>query len=189
LERWRCEKIQRPTESTLVSSALSSVTGFGVNHPRILSFLNRATLPIISTLDKKNITAFKSADEAVFIAYLPREDAHLKSTFTSLASRNHDKFTFGITTDPNLAQEDGLSIPSIICHKSSEGEQEVFSGQTGINALKKFIETATAPLIGEFTRRNEMQYMKVHPHSPPSALKPAIKIPTNIARTIRQANP
>lgn len=48
-----------------------------------------------------------------------------------------------------------------MCLKPGEGEQEILSGQAGIDAMERFIETATAPVIGEFTRRNEMKYMKV----------------------------
>jgi protein disulfide-isomerase A1 len=126
----------------------------------IVSFLNRATLPTISTLDSKNITDFKSVDEAVVIAYIPEEQMALKSAFTELASRNHDKFTFGIVTDKLLAQAENVQVPSVVVHKPREGEQEILSGPSGIDALEKFLETATAPPIGEFTRRNELKYMK-----------------------------
>ncbi|PMD25441.1 thioredoxin-like protein [Hyaloscypha hepaticicola] len=126
----------------------------------IVSFLNRATLPTISTLDSKNITDFKSLDEVVVIAYIPEEQTALESAFTELASRNHDKFTFGIVTDKLLAQAENVQLPSVVVHKPREGEQEVLSGPSGIEALGKFLETASAPLIGEFTRRNELKYMK-----------------------------
>jgi protein disulfide-isomerase A1 len=51
-----------------------------------------------------------------------------------------------------------------------EGEQEILSGSAGTEALEKFMETATAPTIGEMTRRNEMEYLKVH-HPFPSSKK------------------
>tara|TARA_R110002060_G_scaffold16308_5_gene22695 strand:+ start:1686 stop:2072 length:387 start_codon:yes stop_codon:yes gene_type:complete len=123
--------------------------------------MNRAPRPIISNVDKSNIKTFKSSDEAVFIAYIPDEEGHLKSTFTAFAKRHADRFTFGIASDPKVAKTEHMQFPSIVCHKSSEGGQEVFSGHAGLDALEKFLETATAPTIGEFTRRNEMKYMKV----------------------------
>lgn len=128
---------------------------------RIIHFLHRAATPTVSLVDQKNITTFTSSDETVFIAYTAPEDHHLQSTFAALASRNHDKYAFGIATDSNLAKLAGISLPSIVCVKPGEGEQEVLSGQAGIDAMERFIETATAPTIGEFTRRNEMKYMKV----------------------------
>lgn len=126
----------------------------------ILQFMNRATLPIVSLVDSSNITTFKSSDEAVFIAYIPLEEGHLKTTFTALAKRHTDKFTFGIAADPKIANSGKVQFPSIVCHRDAEGEQSVFSGQAGLDALERFVEMATAPMIGEFTRRNEMNFMK-----------------------------
>jgi protein disulfide-isomerase A1 len=99
-------------------------------------------------------------DEAVVIAYIPEEQTALKSAFTELASKNHDRFTFGLVKDKSLAQAENLQVPSVVVHKPREGEQEVLPGPSGIDALEKFLETATAPPIGEFTRRNELKYMK-----------------------------
>jgi protein disulfide-isomerase A1 len=127
---------------------------------RIVSFLNRAPLPVVSILDQSNITEFKSADEAVIIAYLPEGEKALKEAFIELASRNHDKFTFGFTSDKNIAKAEDIQIPAVVVHKPKEGEQEVLPGPSGIDALEKFLETATASSIGEFTRRNELKYMK-----------------------------
>jgi protein disulfide-isomerase A1 len=87
----------------------------------IISFLDRAALPTISTLDSKNITDFKSADEAGVIAYIPEEQTGLKSAFTELASRNHEKFTFGIASDKILAQAGNVQVPSVVVHKPREG--------------------------------------------------------------------
>jgi protein disulfide-isomerase A1 len=77
-----------------------------------------------------------------------------------LASRNHDKFTFGIASDKSLAKAINIQIPSVVVHKPNEGEQEVLPGPSGIDALESFLETATAPSIGEFTRKNELKYMR-----------------------------
>lgn len=125
-----------------------------------MSFLNRAVLPVVSALDQNNITEFKSGDEAVIIAYIPEEEKTLKAAFVELASRNHDKFTFGIASDKSLAKAVNIQIPSVVVHKPKEGEQEVLPGPSGIDALESFLETATAPSIGEFTRKNELKYMR-----------------------------
>jgi protein disulfide-isomerase A1 len=87
----------------------------------------------------------------------------LKSAFIELASRNHDKYTFGLASDKRLAEADNVQVPSVVVHKSKEGEQEVLPGPSGIDTLEKFVEAATAPSIGEFTRRNELKYMKAGP--------------------------
>jgi protein disulfide-isomerase A1 len=95
---------------------------------------------------------------------LTSRDADLKSAFTELASRNHYKFAFGIASSVSLAKASNIPLPSIVCYKIGEGEQEIFSGQSEIDALEKFMETSTALPIGDMTRRNEMKYLKAcHP--------------------------
>jgi protein disulfide-isomerase A1 len=126
--------------------------------------MNRSTLPIVSILDEKNTTAFKAMSEVVFIAYLTSKDADLKSTFTELAIRNHRRFAFGIASGASVNKAGSTPLPSIVCYKIGEGEQEILSGQSGIDALEKFMEMATVALIGEMTRRNEIKYLKArHP--------------------------
>jgi protein disulfide-isomerase A1 len=143
---------------------------------RIVSFLNRAVLPVVSTLDQNNITEFKSGDEAVIIAYIPEEEKALKAAFVELASRNHDKFTFGMASDKTLAKAANIQIPSVVVHRPKEGEQEVLPGPSGIDVLERFLETATAPSIGEFTRRNELKYMKASSLSFPTKSQLTIEI-------------
>lgn len=78
-----------------------------------------------------------------------------------MAHRNHDKYTFGFTTDSAVANSLGLTTPAIVCTKREDGEQEIFTGIPTEAALSKWVEGVTAPIIGEFTRRSEMKYMRV----------------------------
>ena len=115
----------------------------------------------MSVLDKSNIAEFRAIDHFVFIAYIPTGDETSKRTFTTLATRHHDKYTFGLTSDASLIKSASTTIPSITCINSLGGEQEILSGEAGLDAMEKFMEAATAPVIGEFTMRNELKYMKV----------------------------
>ncbi|KAL2071719.1 hypothetical protein VTL71DRAFT_12954, partial [Oculimacula yallundae] len=121
--------------------------------------MKRAILPSVSILEIPDIISFKTSDEYVLIAYLSAADSHLEASFTNVAKRHSDKFTFGIAKDPAGARNENVPFPSIVCYKA-DGDQEIFSGEAGVNALQDFVDTATAPTIGEFTRRNEMKYMK-----------------------------
>lgn len=112
-------------------------------------------------MDSINISDFKSIDEYVVVAYLNPEDNESKSTFERLAAGSHHKFSFGMTTDVRLANAENVPIPSIVCYKTSDGEQEIFSGEWRLRTMESFIEASTAPLIGELTRRNEMKYLQV----------------------------
>jgi protein disulfide-isomerase A1 len=123
-------------------------------------YTRRLTLPDIYFLDSTNITSFKSVDEHVFVRYLNPTDIDLRSIFETLATRNHQKFAFGIATDVSLANAENIPVPSIVCYKPSEGEQELSYGEWGLESLDSFIEASTTPLIGELTRRNEMKYLQ-----------------------------
>lgn len=127
---------------------------------RILSYIQRSRLPDVSLLDSTNITSFKSVDEYVFIAYLGLNDSESKTTFESLAARNHHRFTFGLSTDVRPTNAENVPVPSIICYKASENERTVFSGEWRLKSLETFVETSTVPLIGELTRRNEIKYLQ-----------------------------
>lgn len=107
------------------------------------------------------------------------------SNFNTLAIRNHDRFSFGIVPDVHLAKSGGsVPVPSVVCYNNVDGEHAVLPGASAssIVELAKFIETASKPLIGDMTRRNEINYFKVpltsfpaRPHS----------LPLNVAVIIR----
>lgn len=127
---------------------------------RIVAFINRSKLSKLSTLNCKNITAFQSAKENIFIAYLASDDHNQEPNIATIAAQNSDRFTFGLTYDPNAATLMKASIPSIVCYRS-DGGSEVLLLPTTIYELEEFVEKATAALVGEMTRRNELKYMKV----------------------------
>jgi protein disulfide-isomerase A1 len=122
--------------------------------------MRRSERPVVSTLDKDSLTAFKSIDDAVFIGHFGSGHAQLKSSFTTLASRNHNKFSFGIVSNAALAQANDIPLGCITCYKS-QGEQETLCDQSRLDVLQDFVERSTAPLIGEMTRRNELKYLQV----------------------------
>ena len=122
--------------------------------------MRRSERPIVSNLDKNNFTAFKSVDDAVFIAYTGSGNGEIKASFTTLASRNRDRFTFGIISSSALAKANDIPLGCIVCYKA-EGEKETLCGQSRLDILQEFVEKSTAPLIGEMTRRNELKYLQV----------------------------
>lgn len=124
--------------------------------------MQRSNRPVVSTLDKASIAAFKSIDNAVFIGYYGSGDAELKSSFTTLASRNSHSFTFGISSSAALAKADGVALGCIVCHRTSR-QPETLCGQTRLDVLQDFVDKSTTPLIGEMTRKNELKYLLVCP--------------------------
>lgn len=130
------------------------------NPGRIVQFIKRSTLPQVSILERKNITAFKTSEEAVIVAYADPSDTDLKGSFRELATRYHDKFSFGLA-DASLGGIDNVPPRCIVCYRKEEEMRKVLCGEAKVEVLEKFVESATTPLIGEVTRRNELKYLKV----------------------------
>lgn len=127
---------------------------------RIISFIRRAERPEISALDKKSLESFKSIDDAVFVAFLGPGNVELKSSFTTLASRNHNRFSFGVVSDGALAGAENILLGCIVRYKVGE-EHQSLCAQSRLDILQDFVEESTAPLIGEMTRRNELKFLQV----------------------------
>ena len=127
---------------------------------RIVAYIRRLTLPIVSNLDSNNMASFKNIDEHVFVAHLTSDDTTSQSLFKSLAARNYHRFSFGLASNVRLAKAENVPIPSIVAYHHSEGGKEFFSGDWQLKTLAEFVERAATPLIGELTRRNELKYLQ-----------------------------
>ncbi|KAI1858043.1 uncharacterized protein JN550_012936 [Neoarthrinium moseri] len=118
----------------------------------IVSFLRRASRPTVTLLDERKITAFQSIDDAVVVAHLNARDTHIQEAFKSLASRFKDRASFGSleTTEQT----------TIVCYNNRDNEQSTTSDLAAIDSLPSFVSACMTPLIGEFSRRNEVKYFQ-----------------------------
>lgn len=109
--------------------------------------------PPVTALDDKKITAFQSIDDAVVIAYINPRDSHLEAGFKSISSRYRDRASFGSleTTDDS----------TLVCYNNRDNEQSSTSDLTTIETLPAFVANCMKPLVGEFSRRNELKYLQV----------------------------
>lgn len=107
----------------------------------------------MTLLDEKKFTAFQSIDDSVLVAYLNPHDTHIEAAFRSLAHRYKDRASFGFleTDKPS----------SVVCYRNKDDEQMNAGNLAAIGALPSFVEACIKPLIGEFSRRNELKYMQV----------------------------
>ncbi|KAI3323982.1 thioredoxin-like protein [Xylariaceae sp. AK1471] len=118
----------------------------------ITSFLKRAVRPTVTVLDEKKITTFQSVDETVLIAHLNPKDEHVAAAFKTIASQFQDRASFGSI--------DTVGTTIIVCYNNKDEQKFTLSDLVAIDALPKLVESCTAPLIGEFTRANEMKYLQ-----------------------------
>jgi protein disulfide-isomerase A1 len=118
-----------------------------------VSFLRRVSRPSVTALDDKKITAFQSIDDAVIIAHINPRDTHLQTGFKSLASRYRDRASFGTlkTTEDS----------SVVCYNNKDNEQSSTKHLAEIESLGAFVANCMKPLVGEFSRRNELKHLQV----------------------------
>ncbi|KAI1456506.1 thioredoxin-like domain-containing protein [Annulohypoxylon moriforme] len=119
----------------------------------ILSYLKRAVRPSITTLTSETkITKFQSSDDYAVVARINVQEPHIRAAYEKIASQYQDRLSFG------SAETTGASTVS--CYNNRDGQQFTISDLTGIDALPKLISSCLEPVIGEFTRANEMKYLQ-----------------------------
>ncbi|KAI0469366.1 hypothetical protein F4859DRAFT_487936 [Xylaria cf. heliscus] len=118
----------------------------------IAAFLKRAVRPTITILDEEKSTKFQSVDETVLIAHVNPRDEHVVTAFETIASQYQDRASFG-----SIATE---GITTIVCYNNKDEQKFTLSDLLAIDALPKLVDSCMAPLIGEFTRGNEMKYLQ-----------------------------
>ncbi|RPB29059.1 protein disulfide isomerase [Terfezia boudieri ATCC MYA-4762] len=125
----------------------------------IVSYMTKQALPAVSILDKDTITAFKTADKVVLIAYLDADDKEATEAYTKAATAQRENFLFGTTTDAALAKKEGVKIPAIVMYKAFDDPKIVYDGKLDAEEIEQFAKTASVPLIGEVGPDTYANYM------------------------------
>ncbi|KAI1804565.1 thioredoxin-like domain-containing protein [Daldinia bambusicola] len=124
----------------------------------ILSYLKRAIRPTITPLaSDKKITAFQSSDDHAVIARISPRDPHIRVLYETLASQYQDRLSFGLA---KTKSDEEATTTTVTCYNNRDGQQFTVSDLTPINALYELVESCLTPVIGEFTRANEMKYLQ-----------------------------
>jgi protein disulfide-isomerase A1 len=127
--------------------------------PAIVSYMTKQSLPAVSILTKDTLEDFKTADKVVLVGYFAAEDKSSNTSFTAVAEKLRDNFLFGATSDPELAKAEGLKGPGIVLYKSFDEGKTVFTDAFDAEAIEKFANTASIPLIGEVGPETYAGYM------------------------------
>ncbi|KAI0420345.1 thioredoxin-like protein [Xylaria grammica] len=118
----------------------------------IVSFLKRAGRPPVTVLDEEKAAAFQSVDDTVLIAHINPRDDHVAAALKTIASQFQDRTSFASVDTPGTT--------TVACYNNRDGQKFTLSDLTAVDALSKLVESCMAPLIGEFTRANEMKYLQ-----------------------------
>lgn len=114
----------------------------------IIAYLRRMSRPIVSTLDSKNASSFKSTDEVAFIANLVEGDRELENRFLGVAGQYRDRYSFAV----RRRKAHGVSLD---CVNNANFEQFSISDLSDPLAIDNLIRQCTMPAVPAFTRRNE----------------------------------
>ncbi|KAI1760632.1 thioredoxin-like protein [Hypoxylon sp. FL1150] len=118
----------------------------------MLSYIKRAARPSVTILKDEKVQKFQASDDYVVVAQVNPQDAHIKKAYNKLASQYQDRLSFG--------SKETTSATTVSCFNNKDGQQSTLSDLTAIDALPNLIETCLTPVIGEFTRANEMKYLQ-----------------------------
>ena len=129
---------------------------------RITHFVSRLKRPVVSEgLTAEDLVAFKTADETVFVAYLDPEDRPSAEVFTDAARQYRDEFSFGIATDPAVAEQQGVKVPAVVCYKPIDGDTAQSDALDDPRKLVEWIGEASRPVISELTVLNRKRLLDV----------------------------
>lgn len=115
----------------------------------ITSYMIKQSLPAVSLLTSETIGDFKTADKVVLVAYIDASDKASNETFTALAEKLRDSYPFGASNDAALAEAEGVTAPAIVLYKQFDEGKATFSEKFDADAIEKWAQTASTPLIGE----------------------------------------
>lgn len=119
-----------------------------------MAFLRRALRPVLTTLTLKDSLTFSSADDVVFVAHLAPGDDGLRERFAALARQYRDRYTFAVGPQANRESV-------IECFNNPDGERHSTKSMEAVESLEGLVRACATPLIGELTRRNELEYLGV----------------------------
>lgn len=115
----------------------------------LTSYMIKQSLPAVSVLDKDTLEEFKKADKVVVVAYIAADDKTSTETFAAIAQELRNTYPFGSALDVKLAEAEGVTAPAIVVYKSFDEGKNTHSEKFDAEEIKKFIQTAATPLIGE----------------------------------------
>ncbi|KAI5860395.1 hypothetical protein GGS23DRAFT_613954 [Durotheca rogersii] len=124
----------------------------------ILAYLRRAARPeaVAALASEAEIAAFQTSDDFVVVARVRPQDAHVGAAYAALAAQYRDRLSFGRAE----AAPSSSSSSSVACYNNRDGQQFGVADLAAADALQRLVDSCLAPLVGEFTRANEMQYLQ-----------------------------
>ncbi|KAF2662272.1 hypothetical protein K491DRAFT_646205 [Lophiostoma macrostomum CBS 122681] len=134
------------------------------------SFAVRYSLPRLSHVSSHTtdeLERFKKVDDVVVVAFLRAASGHgdgeqgamLLETYKEVAEERYTDFVFGYVDDDDVAQKEGVAVPSIVCYKNADGDHKSLAGAFTKEDVEDMLEQCSKDVIGEFQERNMEEYL------------------------------
>lgn len=116
----------------------------------------------MSEVSTDKIDSSGGIDETVFVAYIGSDDNAARETFSEVAKKYREEFSFGIVSDAALLEEHASVLPTVTCHLKDGGTiTRTTTSFTDSAALEKFVIKASRPVVGELTQWNQQRLVNV----------------------------
>ncbi|KAG5519273.1 hypothetical protein PMAC_001898 [Pneumocystis sp. 'macacae'] len=125
----------------------------------IVSYMIKQTLPVVTSISLENFEDFKASDEIILIAFLDTLDDPLNDLFFSLASKYRNKYSFGLSSDPEVFKKVKVTAPAIYMFKKAEDVYIVYRGKYEYGELEAFLNSESLPLFGELLPETYERYI------------------------------
>ena len=123
--------------------------------------MTKQQLPAVSVLTSDSLEEFKKADKVVIVGFFDKDDKTSNTTFSATAEALRDEYIFGATSDSELAKAEGIKQPAVILYKDFDEGKTTFEEPLTQEAITKFTQTASTPLVGEVGPDTYAGYMAV----------------------------
>jgi protein disulfide-isomerase A1 len=124
--------------------------------------LFRQSLPAVTEVDAANHEAFKQADRVVAIAYVTETSGALVPSFSATAEKHRDDYLFGLSTDPKVIADAGVSPPALVLYRKFDDPKIEYPTSLvtslTVEDIETFLKDNSMPLVDEVSADNYQFY-------------------------------
>ncbi|XP_054286310.1 protein disulfide-isomerase-like [Macrosteles quadrilineatus] len=116
----------------------------------IVSWLTKKTGPPAKVIESlEDAKAFVDSADVTIVGFFKDDSSDLAKAFNGVADALDD-YVFAITSNADFAKEHGIEDEQIVLFKKFDDGKSVYEGKAEVDAVKKFVQTESLPLVVEF---------------------------------------
>jgi len=124
--------------------------GGGRSANDIVSWLTKKTGPPAKAVDSlEDAKAFIDSADVTIVGFFKDESTPLAKAFVGVAD-SLDDYSFAIVSTDDIAKEYSVDGEQIVLFKKFDDGKSVYDGAAEVDAVKKFVQTESLPLVVEF---------------------------------------